>query len=181
MVLAPAVGSSRVSTTIPSSPFSYFTAESVISVLVRHQWEGSSDELDDGGDAHAAADAERGQAALELTTLELVDQRAEDHRAGRTERVAHRDGTAVDVGDLRGDAEVAHEAHRHGSKGLVDLEQVDVVDLEAGLGQGLAARGRRSGEHDRRVGPGDGRRDDPRPRRQAEITADLLVADRHQG
>src|SRR6476659_8917748 len=53
--------------------------------------EKGSDELDDGGDAHAAADAERGEAAAQVTALELVDQGAEDHRAGRPERVAHRD------------------------------------------------------------------------------------------
>src|ERR1700710_1735225 len=107
MVFAPAVGSSRVSTTIPSSPLSYFTAESVMSVLGVSRR--GSDQLDDGGDAHATADAQRGEAALELTTLELVDQGAEDHRAGRAERVAHRDRTTVDVGDLLVDVHVAHE------------------------------------------------------------------------
>src|SRR5690349_696075 len=70
-----------------------------------------SDQLDDGGDPHAATDAERREAALEVAPLELVDEGAEDHRAGGAERVAHGDGAAVDVGDLRGDAHVAHEAH----------------------------------------------------------------------
>src|SRR5689334_10273109 len=117
MVFALEVGSSRVSTTMWSSPLSYFTADSVMvssftslgafasrltgsrhaprefvphsRTLLDHHRSGlssflartSSDQLDDGGDAHAAADAERGQAALELTPLELVDQGAEDHRA----------------------------------------------------------------------------------------------------
>src|SRR5690349_13448629 len=62
-----------------------------------------SDELDDRGDAHAAADAERGEAAAQVATLKLVDQRAEDHRPGGAERVAHRDRAAVDVGDLVAD------------------------------------------------------------------------------
>ena len=48
----------------------------------------------------------------QVAPLELVDQGAEDHRAGRAERVAHRDRAAVDVGDLVGDAHVVHEAHR---------------------------------------------------------------------
>src|SRR6478752_4811166 len=134
MVLALAVGSSRVSTTTPSSPRSYFTAESVMSCsftdlscgavrLTGSRHALRSHQLDDRGDAHAAADAQRGQAALELTTLELVDQGAEDHRAGGAERVAHGDRATVDVGDLRGDVHVPHEAHRHRGEGLVDLEQ----------------------------------------------------------
>src|SRR5690242_6789390 len=62
-----------------------------------------SDHLDDGGDAHAAADAERGEAAAQVATAELVDEGAEDHRPGRAQRVAHGDRAAVDVGDLVGD------------------------------------------------------------------------------
>src|SRR3954447_24037137 len=118
------------------------------------RYDGASDALDDGGDAHAAADAERGQAALQVAALELVDQRAEDHRAGGAQRVAHRDGAAVDVDLLVVQVEVAHEAHGDRGERLVDLEQVDVVDGQAGLGQRLAARGGGAGEHDRRVGTG---------------------------
>src|SRR5919107_4411347 len=107
------------------------------------QLAGGSDDLDDGGDAHAAADAERGEAAAQVATLELVDERAEDHRAGGAERVTHGDRAAVDVGDLVADVQVAHEAHRDGGERLVDLEQVDVLDLEAGLRQRLpGGRGR---------------------------------------
>src|SRR6478672_624210 len=108
-----------------------------------------SDQLDDRRDAHAAADAERGEAALLVATGELVDEGAEDHRAGGAEGVAHRDGPAVDVGDVVADAQVAHEAHRDGGERLVDLEEVDVLDLEAGLGERLAGGGCRTGEHDR--------------------------------
>src|SRR5690348_4769418 len=136
MVFALAVGSSSVRTTIPSASFSYFTADSDIAFLqgsgVSRQAPGRlhlnqrerSDALDDGGDAHAAADAERGEAAAQVAPLELVDEGAEDHRAGRTERVTHGDRTAVDVGDLVGDAQVAHEPHRDRGERLVDLEQV---------------------------------------------------------
>src|SRR5690349_15234014 len=87
-----------------------------------------SDQLDDRGDAHPAADAERGEAALLVAAGELVDEGAEDHRAGGAEGVAHGDGAAVDVGDLVGNAHVLHEPHGDGGEGLVDLEQVDVVD-----------------------------------------------------
>ncbi len=60
--------------------------------------------------------------------LQLVERRAEDHRAGRAERMAHGDGAAVDV-DLGGvELEGLHEAQHHRGEGLVDLEQVDVGD-----------------------------------------------------
>src|SRR5699024_5777313 len=52
------------------------------------RWAGS-DALDDGGDAHAAADAERDEGALAAGALEFVEDRAGDHRAGRAERMAH--------------------------------------------------------------------------------------------
>src|SRR4051794_28300428 len=122
MALALAVGSSRVRTTMPSSPRSHLTAESEFGSLMslfRSRGGGRSDELDDGGDAHAAADAQRGQAALAVATLELVDEGAEDHRAGGTQRVTHGDRSSVDVGDLVADAHVPHEAHGHGGEGLV--------------------------------------------------------------
>ena len=71
--------------------------------------------------------------------LELVEQRADEHRAGRAERMAHRDRAAVDVDLLVRHAELLHEAHRHRGERLVDLEQVDVVDRQAGLGERLPA------------------------------------------
>src|SRR4051812_4313743 len=85
-----------------------------------------SDELDDRGDPHPAADAQRGEAASEVAALELVDEGAEQHRAGRAEWVAHGDGAAVDVGDLVGDPHVLHEAHGDRGERLVHLPQVDV-------------------------------------------------------
>ena len=56
-----------------------------------------SDRLDAHGHAHAAADAERGEALLGAGTLHLVQQGGEDPRAGRADRVADGDGAAVDV------------------------------------------------------------------------------------
>src|ERR1700733_10614556 len=40
--------------------------------------------LDDGGGAHAGADAEYGEAGFQVAPLHLVEQRAQDHGAGRT-------------------------------------------------------------------------------------------------
>src|ERR671917_266891 len=75
--------SSRVRTTTPSA-----SCSQRIVLLMSY----SSDSLDDGGDAHAAADAQGGQAAAQVAPLELVDERAQDHRAGGAQRVPHRDG-----------------------------------------------------------------------------------------
>src|SRR3954471_5265247 len=111
-----------------------------------HRWSSLSrpslsDAFDDSCDAHAAADAERCQPPAEVAALELVDQGAEDHRAGGAQRVTHRDRATVDVRDLVADAEVAHEPHRDRRERLVDLEQVDVADLEPGLRERLARGG----------------------------------------
>src|SRR5699024_4552373 len=100
------------------------------------RWAGS-DALDDGGDAHAAADAERDEGALAAGALELVENGAGDHRAGRTEGVAHGDGAAVDVELLVRDVHVLLEAQHDGGEGLVELPEVDVVCGEPGGGEGL--------------------------------------------
>src|SRR5689334_10359860 len=95
----------------------------------------ASEPLDDGGNAHASTDAERGEAVALVAAFELVDQGAEEHRSGGAEGVTHRDRAAVDVDDLGREVEVAHEAHDHGGEGFVHLEQVDVADLEPGLAE----------------------------------------------
>ena len=63
---------------------------------------------------------------------------------------------------LRSSFEVADELLGHDGEGLVDLEQVDVVDRQAGLGEHLLrGRGHRGVEHERgvvaHVGDGDER------------------------
>src|SRR6185437_11995966 len=86
-----------------------------------------SDALHDRGDAHAAADAQRGQAVALLLALELIDERAQDHAAGGAEGVAHGDGAAVDVDLVHVPAHVLDVAQDNGGEGLVDLDQIDVV------------------------------------------------------
>ena len=93
--------------------------------------------LPDDGAAHADADAHRGQAVAHLgVLLELAGELGHQAHAGGGERVADGDRAAVRV-DPRvvvGDAEVVEEGeHLHGER-LVELEQADVVDREAGLG-----------------------------------------------
>src|SRR3712207_7829924 len=52
-------------------------------------------------------------------------QRAEDHAAGRAERVAHGDRAAVDVDLLHVEVHVADEAQHDRGERLVDLDEVD--------------------------------------------------------
>ena len=62
---------------------------------------------------------------------QLVDHGRDEHRAGGAERVAHRDGAAVDVHVLLGQVQVPDPLQDDGGEGLVEFEQVDVVELQA--------------------------------------------------
>ena len=57
--------------------------------------------------ALAAADAQRDDAALEAVALHRMQQPRGQHRAGGADRVAVRDGAALDVDDVLGEAELA--------------------------------------------------------------------------
>ena len=116
IVLARWFGSSSVRVTMPSASWS----QRIVSA--------HADALHDRRHAHAAADAQRREAVAQVACLELVDQRAEDHRAGGAQRVAQRDRAAVHVDLLVRDAQVLHELEHDGGERLVDLEQVDVVE-----------------------------------------------------
>ena len=64
-------------------------------------------------------------------------------------------GAAVDVDLVVGDAEVAHRDHRDAGEGLVDLEEVDLAGVPAGLRERLGDRADRGGgELGRLVGVG---------------------------
>src|SRR5450830_1836577 len=56
-----------------------------------------SQPLDDGGDAHAAAHAQRGQAVAQLAPVQFIDQGAQDHRARGPQRVAQGNGAAIHI------------------------------------------------------------------------------------
>src|ERR1700761_8807531 len=115
--------------------------------------------LDDNGVALAAARADRRTAQAAAPTAQLVDERAEDPRAGRTDRVSERDGAAVDVDAVLVDAEHPDRVERDGGKPLVDLPQGEVLDLQAGLVERLlgGVRGR--------------------PRQVGEVVCDLSLGD----
>src|SRR3954467_8649257 len=104
-----------------------------LSTLVAYVTKLGGGDLEDHRVALAAAGADRGDAEPAAAAAQLVDQRAEDAGARGPDRVAERDRPAVHV-DLRlVDADHAHRVECHRGERLVDLEQVDVVDRQAGL------------------------------------------------
>ena len=61
-----------------------------------------------------------------VALLERVEERGQDARAARADRVAERDGAAVDVDLRRIDAELFQHRDRLHRKRFVDLEQIHV-------------------------------------------------------
>ena len=112
--------------------------------------------------------------------MQLVNQSAQNHGAGGTQRVTHGDGAAIDVDLLVRHFHLFHEAHHHGGKGFVDFKQINLPDRHAGLGQGLARGRHGAGQHDGRVGTAQGRRHNARTRRKAMGFASRLRANQHR-
>ena len=139
------------------------------------------DALDDRRGAHAAADAERGEAGREVAPLQLVEQRAQDHRAGGAQRMAHGDGAAVHVDLVVRHLEDLQVAQHDGGEGLVQLPEIDVLHRHAGALQRLLRGGRRTGQHDRGLRADRGEGADARPRLQPGLLAELLGADQDGG
>ena len=95
----------------------------------------------DRGNTHAAADAQRSKAGLLAGMLEFVEQRHKDAAAGSADRMAKRDRAAIDV-DL-GFIKAQLVRNRHGLRGkrLVGFDEVDLVQIHAGLLCALRTRG----------------------------------------
>src|SRR5215211_5593817 len=98
--------------------------------------------LDDRRGAHAAADAERGEAVREVAPLQLVEQRAQDHRARGAQRMAHGDGAAVHVDLVVRHLEDLQVTQHDRSEGLVQLPEIDVLHAHTGALQRLLRGGR---------------------------------------
>src|SRR5947208_15460421 len=77
--------------------------------------------------SHAAADAQRRQALLGVTFLHFVEQRHENARARRADRVAERDGAAIDVDPVGVPAEVAVDGAGLRRERLVGLDEVEIL------------------------------------------------------
>src|ERR1700709_2093583 len=102
----------------------------------RSGWGWKLKAFDDRHVGETAAFAHRLQAPLLVAVLERIQKRRHQLGAGGAERVAERDGAAMDVEARRIGAGVLEPRHGHRREGFVDLEQIDVVDLHAGLFEG---------------------------------------------
>ena len=65
--------------------------------------------------------------------LERIEQGDEDSRSAAADRMTKGDGPAVDVDLLGRNAELALGDHRHDGEGLVDLEEIDLLDRPVDL------------------------------------------------
>jgi len=110
-----------------------------------------------------------------------MHQRGHQLGARRAQRVAQRNGTPVDVELGRVGAGVQQPGQRHRGEGFVDFEQVDVVDLHAGLLQRMRGRRQRRFEHDHRVAADHRHVVDARQRLDAQRLEPLLVDHHHAG
>ena len=84
-------------------------------------------------------------------SLESVHQLHGEDRARRADRVAEGDRPAVRIELVRGQAQRLGHGHGLGGEGLVQLDDVDVVDRLAGQLERLRDRPRRRVAHDRRL------------------------------
>src|ERR1700761_1779687 len=113
-------------------------------------------------DAHAAADAQRGEALLRIALLHFVQQRHQYARTGGADRMADRDRAAIDVDLGRIPAEVLVDRAGLRREGFVGLDQVEIADAPAGFFQ-RGARGRDwPRTHDLRIDAGLAPRHDAR-------------------
>mmetsp|Transcript_31281 Transcript_31281/g.79122 ORF Transcript_31281/g.79122 Transcript_31281/m.79122 type:complete len:216 (-) Transcript_31281:754-1401(-) len=100
---------------------------------------------------HACTDAHRHHAKLFVRPLQLGQQCRDLPGASATEGVPQGDGSALRVDLLHRDLQVLHAHGCLGSEGLVDLEDVHVVDRNVGLLQSLRDCERRADAHHLRI------------------------------
>src|SRR6476646_8447451 len=87
-----------------------------------------SDRFKDGGQTLADPDAEGDRPVAAAAPLQLAHQGAGEAGAGAAERVAEGDRAAVDVEPLLLDPELAGAGENLRGEGLVQLDQVDLVE-----------------------------------------------------
>src|SRR5947208_3321833 len=77
--------------------------------------------------ARGARAAQRGHGVSRTASCQLKSRMQGDPGARHTDRVADRDGPAVDVHPLRIDSEFLRRRQRDGRERLVDLDDVELV------------------------------------------------------
>src|SRR5207244_7541080 len=103
--------------------------------------------FDDHRRALAAADAGRAEPEPLLVAAQGVEEVDRDARAGGGERMADRDGAAVDVGLLAVETQLLFDGEVLRGERLVHLDQVHLLELHPRLLQRLPRRGRGTDPH----------------------------------
>src|ERR1017187_5447994 len=85
-----------------------------------------SGQFDGDGGSFAAADAQRGDAALQLAALERMHERGDDARARSPDRMTEGAGAAVDVDLFVRQTDIAHRRHGDHRERFVDLVQIHI-------------------------------------------------------
>lgn len=81
------------------------------------------------GLAHAASDAEGGKTIFESSSLHLVEKGCRDARARRADGVAEGNAAAVDIRDVPVEPQELFAGQVLRGKGLVELDQLHILDL----------------------------------------------------
>jgi hypothetical protein len=95
------------------------------------------DIFEHNGNTLTASDACRTNGVSLASALEFMNQVSRDARARRSQRMAQGNRAAVDVGLGRIEVQCLHDGKGLHSKSLVDLDNVNVVQRELGLGERL--------------------------------------------
>src|ERR1700678_4014366 len=83
-----------------------------------------------------------------LQSFQVVDDLDGQFTACTAERMPKGDGSAIDVDDVRIDAQLTDDGQRLGGKGLVELYQADIGEAHPHLAQCLWYRLDRADTHD---------------------------------
>src|SRR4030095_15133159 len=103
----------------------------------------------------------------------FVNECCHEPCAAAAEGVTEGDGAAVDIQFLGIDPELSNASNNLGRKGLVQFDQIDLIDGQAGSFQRFLRGGDRSYTHVVWMNPGGSGRDDSSHRLQFELLSPL--------
>ncbi len=136
--------------------------------------------LDDRDVGGAAALAHRLQPVATAGAFQLVEHGGEQLGAGGAERMTERDGATVGIDPLRVRLDLLEPSQHHRRERLVDLDDVDVFDRQAGLLQRVAGGRNRTGQHEYRISAARADVVDTGTRGQLVILDGLLGSQQHR-
>src|SRR5215831_1296745 len=140
-----------------------------------------SNGLERQGDTLTTPDAQRDHAATHPITAHGMQKTRRQHGAGRANGVTMGDGTAFDIDDVLGQAELLSDGKRYGRERLVDLEALHVAQLPSGTRERLLdCWNRTKAEHAGRNG-GDAVGDEARHGLHGPGICESAVGDEHGG